>query len=156
MNFQSTTNLLKANVEALANCKRLVHLRVDGCPHTSYPEFAKLGTLKCLELEPGIYSWRGREPDEEPDSDDEKNAAALEAETGFRNLPGIIGGMLGKLHGLQELAVDLETGCTYFRNDAGEFVNPHPIGVEDLVRCPSLYHSPTEPKLTHRNIEISD
>jgi hypothetical protein len=136
MDFRGRSELLKENVEVLARCQHLAHLRVDGCPHTSYLEIAKLGNnLKCLELNPGVYSWREGcgESGEEPDSDDEKLADSLEAETGMRNLPSIIGSMLEKLYGLQELAMDLETSCTSSRNDEGKFVNPDSMNVKDLV-----------------------
>lgn len=137
VDFHGNGELIKANIKALAHCEHLAHLRVRGCPHANYLQIAQLGeSLKCLELDPRVYPWR--EGFEEPDEDNERLTAALKAETGMGNLSAIIGSMLGQLHVLQELAVDLETGSTYSRNDDGKFVNPDPMDLKDLVGRPRV------------------
>lgn len=142
--FQGRQGGLKANVEALAKCEHLRHLRVDGCPHASYHHLAKLESLKCLELLPTIWSWRdgyGRTK-EEPD---DRYSAALEADTGFRYLLDIIRSMLGKMNGLQELAMNLETGNSCPMDHDGVFRRPVPMDMRDLVCCPSVNHSLSSP-----------
>jgi hypothetical protein len=112
----------------------LKHLQTHGYWHTSYLHIAKLSEkLKCLEFDPGTQIWRKGFEELHEDEEDEEIAAKLEAETGFRTLSGIVGGLLRELKVLEELAVDLETGNTVSSNDEGKFVHPNPMDVEDLV-----------------------
>jgi hypothetical protein len=136
INFHGNKNLVKAVFDRLTACRDLIHLKMDGCPHASYLQVATLSkTLKCLELDPGVAYWR--EGFAEPDEEDEEATSTLEKETGMRNLSEIIRNIIGKMGGLRELAVDLETGNTFFCED-GEWVNPDPLNLGDLVCLSSL------------------
>lgn len=142
--FHGDEEIVKATFEVLAQCSpHLERLGFRKIPHASYLQITKLGkSLKYLDLDPGVSSWReGFDEPEADDSDDEWNkrieagAAALEAETGTRKLSEIIRRMLGELPELRELAVDLETAYTYGgRQVDEESGHPYPMDDNDLVR----------------------
>ena len=119
--------------QPLSSAKRpITHLRLECCcPCENSLEITNLAkTLKFLELESCIYHSR-------PDSDsginkdgdnDSENADGLGL-----SFPQITKNLLLHLPELQELAVDLETGFTYFRGKDGKFEKRKPTDVNDLV-----------------------
>jgi hypothetical protein len=135
--FWGDKEIIEANFDVLAQYSpHLERLGIRRVPHASYLQVAKLGkSLKYLDLDPGVCSWREGFGEPEEDSDDEWNQriegsiAALEVETGMRKLSEIIKKMLGQLPQLRELAVQLETAYTYVGGG-----HPDPMDDNDLVR----------------------
>lgn len=135
VDFHGETELVKA----LRNTGPIAHLRVDGCPHTSYADLTNLAeTLRCLELDSCISDWRASSDFIAQDNID---AGGKEREEILPLLPGIIKTLLPQLHQLRELSVDLETSRTYCTGDNGESCHPRPMDVSDLVMILSMLNS---------------
>jgi len=155
----SIEKLSEANVNHLASCKGLEQLRITSCwDQEALLRIARLKSLRYLELKEDVGFWREsfKEPGEEDDTydkydgeededdndneeEDKKRAAdALEAKTGYRTHPAVIGGLLERMPGLHEFAIDLSTGNTWYQNKERVWGHYRPMDVRDLVSTPSM------------------
>ena len=104
----------------------LDHLDAGSWNKDSYAEIPKLAaTLTCLEIQDSFDAWREGD------------------------FPQQLKEILSQLPNLQELALDLPTGNTSWRNEDGTRGGPRPMDADDLVSprlCCALMHELTSPE----------
>ena len=117
IDFNGRPKLVEETMPGLA-ATPLRHLRINGCPHSSYLELGALSnSLRCLELDLGS-GWRNHVGTIGGPNDGD--APANTGSTTLPKLPEIIKTLLQRLPNLQELALGIETGNTTIYEGSGD------------------------------------